>query len=400
LHIAFVDFIAWDYTIETAYQRPLGGSQSALCYLAEQLALRGHEVQLINNAAVPGVSRGVVCLPLAKARPEVWRGFDAVVMLNAVKQGLAIRPLLRPDAKLIAWLQHADDQPAVRGLANAEFREAFDRFAFVSQWQRGRFQEVFGVPAERSRVMRNAIGPAFRGLVRSPHPPSTSSGQAGPLPEGEGETAASQRPDDRPKPQANGPQPKAHSPILAYTSTPFRGLDLLVHAFPAIRKEAPGTTLRVYSSMQVYQTPSEKDAAQYGALYQLCRDTPGIEYIGSLPQAELAAQLVEADVLAYPNHFAETSCIAVMEAMAAGCYVMSSQLGALPETTAGFGRLLPVGDSWLDYTDRFIEEMAKLLDEMQKQPAKFEAELARQVEFVNAEYDWAKRAAEWEEWLA
>ncbi len=391
MHIAFVDFINWDYTIDTAYQRPLGGSQSALCYLAEQLATRGHEVELINNAAMPGVSHGVICLPLAKARPEVWQNFDAVVMLNAVKQGLAIRPLLRSDAKLIAWLQHADDQPAVRGLANAEFREAFDRFAFVSQWQRGRFEEVFGIPAERSHVMRNAIGPAFRGLVRSPHP--------GPLPEGEGATAACGGPKAY-SPKAFSPQPTAHSLILAYTSTPFRGLDLLVHAFPAIRKEAPRTTLRVYSSMQVYQTPSEKDLAQYGALYQLCRDTPGIEYIGSLSQAELAKQLVEADVLAYPNHFAETSCIAVMEAMAAGCYVMTSALGALPETTAGFGRLLPVGDSWLDYTDRFIEEMVKLLDEMRKQPAKFEAKLARQVEFVNAQFDWAKRAAEWEEWLA
>ncbi len=381
MHIAFVDFIAWDYTIDAAYQRPLGGSQSALCYLAEQLASRGHEVQLINNAALAGVSRGVVCLPLAKARPEVWQKFDVVVMLNAVKQGLAIRPLLRPDAKLIAWLQHADDQPAVRGLANAEFREAFDRFAFVSQWQRGRFEEVFGILAERSGVMRNAIGPAFRGLVRR-------RGQA------QFAHGASQI---EPVPSCSL-QPTAFR--LAYTSTPFRGLDLLVHAFPAIRKEAPGTTLRVYSSMQVYQTPSEKDQAQYGALYQLCRDTPGIEYIGSLPQAELAKQLVEADVLAYPNHFAETSCIAVMEAMAAGCFVMTSTLGALPETTAGFGRLLPVGDSWLDYTDRFIEEMVKLLDEMRKQPAKFEAELARQVEFVNAEYDWTKRAVEWEEWLA
>ena len=59
VHLAFVDFISWDYTIDAAYQRPLGGSQSALCYLAEQLAARGHTVQLINNTAMPGASRGV-----------------------------------------------------------------------------------------------------------------------------------------------------------------------------------------------------------------------------------------------------------------------------------------------------------------------------------------------------
>ena len=288
-------------------------------------------------------------------------------MLNAVKQGLAIRPLLRPDAKLISWLQHADDQPAVQSLANGEIRAAFDRFAFVSQWQRQRFIDKFGVAAERSGVMRNAISPSFRNRFKP----------------GESILAAKRRP-----------------PVLAYTSTPFRGLDLLVHAFGAIRAEVAGTTLRVYSSMQVYQTPSDKDAAQYGALYQLCRDTPGIEYIGSLPQAELAEQLKEAAVLAYPNHFAETSCIAVMEAMASGCLIVTSDLGALPETTAGFGHLLPVGDSWLTYSDRFIEETVRLLESLQKQPAQFEAGLSEQVAFVNAEYDWPRRAAEWEAWFA
>ena len=76
--------------------------------------------------------------------------------------------------------------------------------------------------------------------------------------------------------------------MFAYTSTPFRGLDLLVHVFPAIRKEIKGTTLRVYSSMAVYQNSGENDEAQFGPLYELCRETPGVEYVGSIPQQELA----------------------------------------------------------------------------------------------------------------
>ncbi len=330
MRIAFVDFVSWDYTIQTAYEKPLGGSQSALCYLAEELAARGHEVQLINNAALPGVSRGVICLPLSKANRDVWKQFDVVVLLNSVKPGLSIRPMLGGGARLIAWIQHAHDQPAVQPLAREEVRGAFDGFALLSNWQRESFERSFSLDPQRIRIMRNAIGPAFRNV----------------FPPGADIIAAKTKP-----------------PVLAYTSTPFRGLDLLVHSFPAIRKQMTGVTLRVYSSMHVYQANDENDEAQYGRLYDLCRETPGIEYVGALPQPELAGQLREATMLAYPNHFAETSCIAAMEAMASGCLIVTSDFGALRETTAGFARLVPVGDDWLDYCDRFVDEAVKALEQ-------------------------------------
>jgi hypothetical protein len=41
MNIAFVDWIGWDYDVSAPYERPLGGSQSALAYLAVALARRG-----------------------------------------------------------------------------------------------------------------------------------------------------------------------------------------------------------------------------------------------------------------------------------------------------------------------------------------------------------------------
>ena len=41
MNIAFLDSIGWDYDVSTPYERPLGGSQSALAYLAAELARRG-----------------------------------------------------------------------------------------------------------------------------------------------------------------------------------------------------------------------------------------------------------------------------------------------------------------------------------------------------------------------
>ena len=136
--------------------------------------------------------------------------------------------------------------------------------------------------------------------------------------------------------------------------------------------------------MQVYRSSDEK----FRDLYHLCRETEGVEYIGSIPQPKLAEEMRNVPVLAYPNTFAETSCIAVMEAMAAGCQIITSDLGALPETTAGFAKLIPLNSS---YNQNFINATITAL----KNPI----DKSLQIAFVKKNYNWTKRALEWEDFL-
>ena len=49
MKIVFFDPVNWDYSPITPFQRPLGGTQSAVCYLSTALAKLGHQVYVINN---------------------------------------------------------------------------------------------------------------------------------------------------------------------------------------------------------------------------------------------------------------------------------------------------------------------------------------------------------------
>jgi glycosyltransferase involved in cell wall biosynthesis len=183
-------------------------------------------------------------------------------------------------------------------------------------------------------------------------------------------------------------------PVLVYTSTPFRGLLLLLLAFPLIRASIPDCRLRVFSSMGVYQFTPEQDPL-YQVLYALARDLPGVEYLGSVPQPALAAALAEADMLAYPNIFPETSCITVMEAMAAGCLVCTSNLAALPETTAGFGFLMEMPGDAMMSARGFANLVVGVHRDACAEPDRFDERIARQRAHVRTEYNWARRAREW-----
>jgi hypothetical protein len=87
-------------------------------------------------------------------------------------------------------------------------------------------------------------------------------------------------------------------------------------------------------------------------------------------------------MLAYPNIFAETSCIAMMEAMAAGCAVVTSDLGALPETGAGFIDLTPPLADADAHAEAFADRVIQLLAARQADPAGTEARMQAQVAYV------------------
>jgi glycosyltransferase involved in cell wall biosynthesis len=361
----FIDPLGWDFDVSTPLSRPMGGSQSAMSYLALALARRGETVTTLTATTTPRTIEGVRCLRFENIPAEIFAPDDTVVVVNCGPADVArqIRPVIPPRRPIVLWTGHAHDQPAVQSLRDPACIASWDRVVCVSEWQKTTYHEQLGVPLAKLAVARNAIAPSIEHLFRD---------------------------------EAELTRAKAADLRLVYTSTPFRGLEVLLACFPAIRRLHPTCRLEVYSSMQVYGQSSAKD--RYQNLYERCRAMEGVDYRGSVPQPVLAKELVGASILAYPNTFAETSCIAVMEALAAGLLVVTSELGGLPETCAGWARLIsPIkpgrtGEQFaIDYAralDQAIRDWKSDSDGMLKK--RFE-----QADAISKTYTWDVRAAEW-----
>jgi glycosyltransferase involved in cell wall biosynthesis len=175
--------------------------------------------------------------------------------------------------------------------------------------------------------------------------------------------------------------------------------------FPELRRRHPSCRLAVYSSMSVYQTPAADDP--FGSLYAHCLAAENVDYRGSIAQQQLARELAGVSILAYPNTFAETSCIAVLEALAAGLLVVTCDLGALRETCQGFCRLIspqgPPGNRGA-FEHAFTAAVDAALNDIAADPAGFAQRQFEQSRAVAATCNWDVRAAEWERaaarWIA
>jgi glycosyltransferase involved in cell wall biosynthesis len=363
MRIVFVHRTVNDYTVETPYLRGIGGTESALCYLSIELSKRGHTVSLLTNTSAPGRYRNVECLNYKTSlTPDLINAADVVVVSNEAC-GRILKDEFRARRPLVMWNQHADDQPAIDALEFARERKAWASIAFVSEWQREQFCNIYWIDRNKTSVKRNAISPAF--AAATPARPWFKTGQP---------------------------------PVLVYTSAPYRGLDVLLNAVPIIRSAIPDMRLRVFSGMATLLVKIEDDP--YTDLYARCKSTEGVDYIGPVAQPDLAAELGLAAALAYPSTFPETSCIAAMEAMSAGATILTTRSGAMPETTAGFGQMIEPHEDEPRLAKEFAQMTIDVLAAARTDPDAAEAQRAQQIEFARRNYSWQARVLEWESYLA
>ena len=145
-------------------------------------------------------------------------------------------------------------------------------------------------------------------------------------------------------------------PICFYSSTPFRGLDVLTELWPYIyaecEKRGVKPKLWVFTGMALYDWSDDN----FKGMYDRLNSMQGVTLFGPVPQYELYKYLAQTKVMLYPNTFLETSSMAVVEAIACGNWVVTTDLGALNEQVRnGYnGYTIPGNAQSEEYKNQFI----------------------------------------------
>lgn len=101
-------------------------------------------------------------------------------------------------------------------------------------------------------------------------------------------------------------------------------------------------------------------------LKKLTQNSSRILFIGKVPAEKMAEYYKIASVTVVPSLFAETFCQVAAESLAYGKPVIASRIGALPE-------LIEEGKNGFLFSPGDSEEMAKILNELIKEPEKLKA---------------------------
>lgn len=119
---------------------------------------------------------------------------------------------------------------------------------------------------------------------------------------------------------------------------PYKGVDVLLAAWPAVARAVPGAALVVAGAVA-------GGAGAAARLEDACRAAGAIARLGIVPSGDAGDLLVAADAVVLP-YLAVDDSAALQAALGHGRAVVATRTGGLPEALArGGGRLVPPGDA-------------------------------------------------------
>jgi glycosyltransferase involved in cell wall biosynthesis len=359
MHIAFVDFVYHYDAGRPDTDAPLGGTTTAICFLARELVKTGVSCTFFNRAAEKSIAHGIPTLPLQSLVEEIGKGgMTAYIFCGRWSEELVSLVRTHTKAPLIAWMhESAFKEPLTPAL------DAFDGVVFVSEWQK-RVNKKYARPHWRQAVIPNAMNP----LV------ARSFGPQEPI------LAVKEKP-----------------PIFLFAGSFARGAFHIPPILDLVRQKRTDFSVEMFCNL----TPS-KDEKQDALYIDWLHGLPNVSHIGMVGQSELAKRMKRATFLLAPNSWPETSCIVLIEGLASGLKAITTNRAALPETASGFATEIPISmpDEQVRFDmpvnhHAFANAIIEALNTYEKQDQETESDLQKQVAYFRDNYQWSMRVSPW-----
>jgi len=257
----------------------------------------------------------------------------------------------------ILWVHNSYDQVNLIDWFKNKFNHGkYDWYVFNSHWTYEKYRYFYKIPTEQSLVIKNGFDDSL--IIKTKF--------------------------------------KTNKKIkLIYSSTPWRGLDVLLDAMEQVKSN--NIELDVYSSTQIYGDQfKEMNDKQFINLYEKAKKIKNVNYKGYLDHSELMKILHTYDVYVHPSIFEETSCMAAMEALACGLVAVTTDLGALYETCCDFPIYIPYLEDKKLLAQQFaytIEILPNIMKNINEQKMIFQQNYYRQF------YHWDVIKGNWENFL-
>lgn len=281
----------------------LGSLEDWIVGMAAEAGRRGHRFDLWSHPPVhPEVARrlaesgagwrdlGLTLAHALRARASLAREYDVAHLNLLGPRSRATRIAWAAPPCRLVYVDHLSDLlgrrdrlPGLKRAINRLYMARMSAVVAVSDYLRGRAQARFGIPVGRVRTIHNGV--AVERYRRIAGPPAT-----GPL-----------------------------RLVAVANLIPDKGLDVLLHA--TARAGAAVKTLAIVG-----------EGPHLNALRTLARQlnlATRVSFLGR--RDDVPALLVTADVLVHPAVWGEAFGLTVAEGMAAGCAVIASRVGAIPE---------------------------------------------------------------------
>ena len=141
----------------------------------------------------------------------------------------------------------------------------------------------------------------------------------------------------------------------------------------------------------------ESEKGKFDALFDKCKATNNVNFRGYGLNQQIRDALQDTHIYVYPSIFEETSCLAIIEAMSAGCHVVTTNYGALPETCGEFATMIEFDSGVNNLIERYADTLNSVIDNYKNNIYKEDLEM--QIKYYEKYYSWNTRITEWNNFL-